>query len=251
MIYSSSRKFLFCHVPKTGGTSFRLALSPYRSSFEQSIVSKLLRKIPGSERSPLLYDFSNRPHTTYAKAAQLLGPRHIDLFSFALMREPVDWLYSCYRHFVGHNMRMKHLYLKTQPFTFLDYIEELIPLGDHKPSQSFMFADQDGFARLSWIGNYAHINHCFDFACRALGLNESFGLPHANKNVSFECARDICVPDSIVSLIKKHWVNDCWLFDHIREERKVFRPEAFGSLPLVPLIDLARYDPWGYMVGSD
>ena len=133
MIYSASYNFLFCHVPKTGGTSFSSAFYPYCSHFEQSRLAKLLRRIPGSERSRHLYDFTHRPHTTCAKVYRLLSHRYDDLFSFALMREPVSWLYSSFRHFKRHNMRMKHITSKSQPCDFADFIEELISIGDRKP----------------------------------------------------------------------------------------------------------------------
>ena len=64
MIYSKSKKFLFCHVPKTGGTSFSSSFLNYVSPFQQSKFSKLCRRFPFAERTYRFYDFTNRPHTT-------------------------------------------------------------------------------------------------------------------------------------------------------------------------------------------
>ena len=166
------------------------------------------------------------------------------------MRDPVYWLDSCYRHFKRHKMKMKHLYLKPQPCTFLDYVEELITLGDYKPCQSSMFIDQSSYVKLSSIGNYDYISHYFKYICSSLGLGASNELPHENKNVSYDRSTQIEVPSQIVSLIRKYWVNDCFLFDRIRGKNMLISSAFVQSLPLIPAVDLARYDPWGYMINS-
>ena len=75
MIYSESKKFLFCHVPKTGGTSITSLFSDYTSPFQQSNFSKICRRIPFAEKTYKFYDFLNRPHTTCYKAKTLFGKK--------------------------------------------------------------------------------------------------------------------------------------------------------------------------------
>ena len=250
MIYSPSHNFLFCHVPKTGGTSFRAAFYPYRSHFEQTNLAKLLRRIPGTERSRFLYDFTNRPHTTCAKAIRLLSYRYENLLSFALMREPVSWLFSSFRHFKRHNMKMKHIISKPQPCIFSDYIEELISIGDLKPCQSFMLIDQNATVQVKSIGNYDHLGNYFKLICEVIGFTHPPSLPHKNKNYYIDENYDNHISNSIICLIRKHWHNDCLLFDRIIESGSILHSLPFNPLPLVPKIDLIHYDPWEYMVPS-
>lgn len=251
MIYSTSYNFLFCHVPKTGGTSFSSAFYPYCSHFEQSRLAKLLRRIPGSERSRHLYDFTHRPHTTCAKAYRLLSHRYDDLFSFALMREPVSWLYSSFRHFKRHNMRMKHITSKSQPCDFADFVEELISIGDRKPCQSFMLIDENAMVRMKSIGNYDQLVDYFSWICKVIGFTDPPKLPHKNLNLSFRNDYVDHISDTVVSLIRDYWHNDFFLFDKIIESGSTNYQEYCEPLPLAPNIDLVTYDPWGYMVSSD
>jgi hypothetical protein len=148
-------------------------------------------------------------------------------------------------------MRMKHITSKSQPFTFADYIEELITIGDRKPCQSFMLIDENAYVQLKSIGDYDRLIDYFNWICKVIGFIDPPKLPHKNINLSFKKDHENHISPTVVSLIRNYWYNDFMLFDRIIESRSIDYIQYGDPLPLVPTIDLVTYDPWGYMVSSD
>lgn len=103
MILSTNKKFIFAHNPKTGGTSLRQALTHEIRPLEQSKLFKVIRRIESLADTYPFYDFLHRRHTTLFQASLLL-PNHIfsDCFKFGIVRDPFEWAFSVYRHFLTH-----------------------------------------------------------------------------------------------------------------------------------------------------
>ncbi len=105
MIISDRYRFLFIHIPKTGGTSLNLALSPYgrmceRLAYQGSAtpgVRRLLMMATGGDVVRKLTGF--QAHASYHHACEGLGAERVKgLFSFAVTRNPFTRAVSYYRH---------------------------------------------------------------------------------------------------------------------------------------------------------
>lgn len=248
MIYSKSHQFIFCHVPKTGGTSLRSMLNQYSRPFENSLAAKAMRRVPILGRHNTLYDFNHRPHTTCEKARNLLGARFDTHFVFALFREPLDWLYSSYRHFVRCTIDK---YGNTSPrnfsLTFEQYVQDMINLGDSKPCQGYMLISRDGRLSVDEIGFFHEIDTFISrIACR-LNLPLS-AVSHLNENPLISSDTSYSLSDKMKSRVREHWGLDFSIWNYIVSCRhqgnlRSSTSTIFGT----PSIDLTTYDPWGYM----
>lgn len=121
MILSSKYRFLFIHIPKTGGTSLNLSLAQYgrlseRLAYEGSSIpglSRLLALATGGKTVERLTGF--QAHASRATIVKALGEDRInDLFSFAVTRNPFTRAVSYYAHcrrlpvHAEHELAMKY-----------------------------------------------------------------------------------------------------------------------------------------------
>ena len=85
MIYSEKNKFLFIHVPKTAGTSIRRLL---QSHYEDGITNGSFNKSDW-----------NYHHVTASKFKIHFGEeKWNEIYKFAFVRNPWDWLVSYYHY---------------------------------------------------------------------------------------------------------------------------------------------------------
>ena len=97
MILSRGRKFLFIHIPKTGGTALALALEARAMRDDMMLgdtpkASKRRRRLQGVKTAGRLWK-----HSTLADLTGLIPePEMRDLFTFTLVRNPWDRAVSYY-----------------------------------------------------------------------------------------------------------------------------------------------------------
>lgn len=248
MIYSKSHQFIFCHVPKTGGTSLRSMLNQYSRPFESSLVAKAMRRVPKLGNHKALYDFNHRPHTTCEKARNILGARYDTHFVFALFREPRDWLYSSYRHFLRNTIeKYGNALPRNFSLTFEQYLQDMIDLGNSKPCQAYMLISRDGRLSVDEIGLY----HEIEAFISRIGCRLNLSLPatlHLNKNSLILSDASYSLSDRMKSRVREHWGLDFSVWNDIvscphQGNLRSSNSTVFGT----PSIDLTTYDPWGYM----
>jgi len=247
MIYSQSNNFLFCHVPKTGGTSLRSKLKQYSRPYEQSHINKLMRRFPYTEKSAIFYDFYNRPHTTCYKAYLLLGYKYNKLLSFALLRDPLDWVVSSYTHFLQNYKYIKFGSKKFDIKSFDQYID-LMSCVDHDllPCQHKLVVDDQGNLIIDLLGEFDKINDFSGLIQKILKL-DYFNLPHLNKNSKAKPSY-ANMDKSTRNKIKNTWNFDFMLWETYREQKNGFYGFFDRQKISSPDSNLDSYDPWGLFI---
>lgn len=101
MLVSPGRRFIFVHVPKTGGTSLRLALMRYTAGSHLSNHPMTRRMSHWRDRlwwfcHPRLA--SQHAHVSAIQIRDLLPRQFRMYFSFGVVRNPWDWHVSWYHH---------------------------------------------------------------------------------------------------------------------------------------------------------
>jgi hypothetical protein len=94
MIICHSRKFIFIHIHKTGGTSMERALDPYLEWNDLIVGSSPLGE---SIQGPFAHKFGLNKHSGVADIERVCGSRYInEYYTFSLVRHPVSRLCSMY-----------------------------------------------------------------------------------------------------------------------------------------------------------
>lgn len=102
MIISRGRRYIFVHIPKTGGTSLALALEGRAMKDDLMLgdtpkALKRRRRLKGAQAAGRLWK-----HSTLADIDGLVTARELDeLFCFTLVRNPWDRVASYYRWLRG------------------------------------------------------------------------------------------------------------------------------------------------------
>lgn len=193
MLVSFDKKFLFVHIPKTAGTSLSFALSPYRNRKPDSFYCKaktrlysnfILNKIPTLKPKHDEFNFYNHTHLT-AIAAQQIIPENTfkSLFKFTIVRHPVDWHYSMYRHILSKHRDSQYRPLFEPVFkhpTFPDYMQWRIDTDFIAPQVS-QLVDASGAIIVDEVYRFESLKAAFEDICKRLNL--SLELPQMNKGV--------------------------------------------------------------------
>lgn len=186
------QEFAFIHVPKTGGTSVRLALQQYCQSND------------------------HHPHISARCLRECIGTTDYDRrFSFAFVRHPLSWLVSVYHHIrrqpslavnlrwqlanwryvLGHPILSDEM--ESQPIEdFLDrylrtwqvaherdfdaFVEEGAAGHLAVITQSAWIVDDQGKVMIDFVGRFEQLRQHLAFACQRIGL-PPVELPHENK----------------------------------------------------------------------
>ena len=101
MIIDEKRKLIFIHIPKTAGTSIRIALKPRLSKLEKKLIKSPIKKDLSSAVS------TKTKHETYSEFIENFYSRTgleksvLDDFTFfAFVRNPIDRFESLHRYLI-------------------------------------------------------------------------------------------------------------------------------------------------------
>lgn len=159
---SHARKFLFVHVPKTGGTSIESLLSPYGTVLQ------------GPENFGSIY----YKHATAPDLERMLGPsEYRSYFRFTFVRDPWDWIVSQYsfnrglsppfvfrsRHELSGRVRREH-----RRWSF----EEWLPwwIEELSPSQSEMLVCNGRSLEFDFVGRFESFARDVRSVCQHLDV---------------------------------------------------------------------------------
>ena len=153
MIVSYERRFIFFHIPKTGGTSIRRVLLPYCHDPLQYAVNRLFARF-GVEVNHRVGGYRRlrfRTHERALVAANLIPPAEFDsLFKFAFVRNPWDQLVSMYKYIQRTTSHKRHSVVREMEFgDFVKFAAE-----KELAHQKRLIADESGKLLVDYVGRF-------------------------------------------------------------------------------------------------
>jgi len=173
-IISHKKRFVFVHVPKSGGTSVVQALGRYEDRAWQKWLWR--RAFPRLLTPAWRRRFRREFNLTHMRAAELkrLVADYEQLYRFGFVRNPWDRHVSLYEY--GRQTPARLVYEQRKRQTFDEYLAELreSPTG----RQASWFYDDTGTLLVDFVGRFETLKEDFRRACDAIGVEAE--LPHLN-----------------------------------------------------------------------
>jgi len=170
-IVSKKYKFIFIHIPKTGGSSIA---EPEYQSGQGALVAHL-----GSE------DHVQAGHIRAVGLKNRLQDSWDDYFKFAFVRNPWDRIVSLYHYFLQDPEKQRSALGKeiAKLGSFREFCLQIenIELDPHFDPQISYLIDYEGQFLLDYLGRYESIDKDFDLICKKIGL-PAVQLPHLRKS---------------------------------------------------------------------
>lgn len=159
MIISHKHRFIFYHIPKTGGTSLASVL--------RSVDPDLGMKKDGSMQA--------NTHPTFDECYNLCKP-YLDYFKFAIVRNPWSRLFSWYTFNNRWNRQ------SISPAGFRRFVHNA--KTDLFASRTqFSYVSHQGELAVDYIGEYENLQEAFSYIRNKLQLSYiDSRLPHLNKS---------------------------------------------------------------------
>lgn len=181
MLISYSHNFLFVHIAKTGGTSVRTALRPYRWSRKYAPALMLASLLSQSTRPRHILGVKFPRHAKAVAAQEMLpAPFYRDLFKFVFVRNPWDLQVSAYHHMQRSDSPVMEgirsfddfLRMKLDPERPYHYMLDI-----SSEDQWQYLVDLNGDIIVDFIGRYESLQEDFRHVCERVGV-ECPELPH-------------------------------------------------------------------------
>ena len=215
MLLSLRYKFLFVHIAKTGGTSIRAALRPYKWKDPYRLPLFLCSRMSALTGHRLACKL---PRHAKAIAAREMLPRELyqELFKFAFVRNPWDLQVSSY-----HHIRRERPHLMEDIEDFESFLRWKLDPERHyqfhvdtsiEPQSSYL-VDLDGKIIVDFVGRYENLEEDFHTACRRIGI-PSPPLPHKRRAAGRKSYREYYTPET-QALIAKHFEQDIEMFGYL------------------------------------
>jgi len=175
MMIDKERRFIFIHIPKTGGTSVETFFMPSERD--------RIRNIYGN--TPLQSD--NQAHLKFYHL-QIQYPRlNFDkYFKFTVVRNPWDRVVSNFFHSKREHRQDLRKFLGFgiwENFTFNEFVEKIQHLEKEHPhydEQWSFLVDRKGRFCMDYIARMENLENDFMEICQKLKITDS-KIPHVNK----------------------------------------------------------------------
>lgn len=213
MLLSHSKKFLFVHIAKTGGTSVRSALSKYRWGHRYSLPQFLSSKLSGFTGHRIGAKLPR--HSKVIVAKEMLPAEYFDeLFKFVFVRNPWDLQVSSYHHIkrerpevIGEMSFEQFIHWKFDPNRPYQYHTDIASL-----LQSEYLVDLNGEVLVDFIGHYETLQDDFNQVCQRIGI-KPFDLPHKRKAADRKGYRKYYT-DQTADKVAQHFAKDIELLGY-------------------------------------
>jgi hypothetical protein len=210
MLISHTRNFLFVHIAKTGGTSIRAALRPYRWSGRYAPAILLTSLISQATRPRHRLGIKFPRHAKAIAAKEMLPDAvYQGLFKFVFVRNPWDLQVSSFHH-IGREKPESLQGVKTFPdFLRLKFDPERpydFMLDISQELQSDYLVDLHGNTIVDFIGRYERLHEDFAHVCERIGLT-GLRLPHERRAVDRDDYRRYYT-DATADLVARHYAAD-------------------------------------------
>lgn len=226
MLISHQRKFIFIHIYKNAGSSIEKALLPFALPRWQYAVNKgfgffRLEK-PFKSAQPL-----PSRHYHASSIINLIGAdKFSDFYSFAIVRNPWDWLASQYSYILrkkDHKENEKVLELGG----FKNFVEYRCSNTDRKESrvrlQKDFISDSRGNIVVDFVGRYENLQYDFAKICSSLDIEAE--LPWMNKSSSGDVFDQY--DSAMIDMVHEAYLDDIetfgYNFEAVTESRLVHR----------------------------
>ena len=181
MLISKSKKFIYIHVDRTGGTTFSKAFKEFTLFQWSHRFHQLCLKMFGE--IPVLHLLKEQ------KALELkskLSSKEFDsYFKFAMIRNPWEWMVSdyCYRqqysYATNYRLISKMSFEEYVKWKLLENYHEIDPFHANRGLSSW-FTDSDGNVLVDHVGRFENFADEFIFFCEKIGVKKK--LPHLNSS---------------------------------------------------------------------
>lgn len=156
MLGSHSKKFIYFHLYKTGGTSMRTIIEKYS-------------------------EFRGGKHDRPAKFISQFGKQvYDDYYTMSFVRNPFDWQVSLYFYMLKDVSHPQHQLMKKFK-TFDEYIDWRASGKDLITQYEFLSegSSNDSPLTIDYIGKFENMNENIEFIKNKFGM--AGNLPHLNK----------------------------------------------------------------------
>lgn len=193
---SISHRFLFVHIPKTGGNSIQRILLPFS---EDQIIT--IDKQDGKDRFEIQGRCTRHKHTTLADYHKQVPPALFDdLFKFCAVRNP--WSRAISFYFTPRRWMMRGMTPFWSREEFLALLPQLTPMVDYLKIAGRVHA-MDGLVRLESLGQQ------LPALLQRVGIDVNRAqLPHLNRGLAGDYRSYFEADPDLVEIVAERYRED-------------------------------------------
>ncbi|MGD8709964.1 MAG: sulfotransferase family 2 domain-containing protein [Ectothiorhodospiraceae bacterium] len=216
MLISYKHRFLFVHIAKTGGTSIRTALRPYRWGWPYTLPLTLCSLVSQMTHPKHILGIKFPRHAKAIAAREMLpGDFYDSLFKFTVVRNPWDLQVSSYHHLKREHPRTMagidtfdaFLRRKFDPEREYDYLLDI-----SQELQSEYVTDLQGNLIVDRVARYENLTEDFREICEHIGIRPP-ELPHKRKATGRRPYQDYYTTETR-ELVARHYGADIQRFGY-------------------------------------